>query len=138
VNHVAEANAMAFQRAWKIPKTILGLRISALFFGQIRTARMEQPAAINQPEAQARFGFGQTVRNESLAQGIGNANPCRTRTQHDYLLITQAAIRSVHGRKYCTRRNGCRPLNVVIERDEFVAIAVQDGPRVSLRKILPL
>src|SRR5207237_2428164 len=81
VNHIAQVNPMVFEGPRKIGNTIRRLGVSPLLFGQIRALGMQQPTAIDEPEAGARFGFGQIVGHKSFPERIGHPDPGGTRAQ---------------------------------------------------------
>src|SRR5690242_17965735 len=129
---------MVFERARETRKVIHRLSIAALLFGQVRALGMQQSAAIDQPEAQARFGLGQTIRDHGFAKRVGNTDARGTRAQHHNVLIAEAAARDADRRKDGAGGDGSRALNIVVEGNELIAIAVQDWAGVRFGKVLPL
>src|SRR5260221_833843 len=73
-----------------------------------------------------------------LAQTIGNSNAGGTSSEHNDLLILQTFSGHFDCAKYRSESNRRRSLDVVIEGQQFVAVAPKNRPGMRGREILPL
>src|SRR5439155_25879690 len=97
-----------------------------------------QPAAMDEPETRARLRFGESIANQSLGERVGDADARRAGAQNHHLLIPQSPAGSAYRGKNRSRRDRRGALNVVVEGNQLVAIAVQDRSRVRLGEVFPL
>src|SRR5260221_5857235 len=73
-----------------------------------------------------------------LAQTIGNSNAGRTSSEHNDLLILQTFSGHFDCAQYRSESNRRRSLDVVIEGQQFIAVAPENGPSMRGREIFPL
>ena len=122
----------------KICQALRRLRVNTLLRGEVRALRVKQAVAIDEPETRARFLLRQTVGNHGFAEKVGYTNACGTGAEHNDLLIAKAAAGNTDGRKDRSAGDRSGALNIVIEGQELVAVAVEDGTSMGLREIFPL
>src|SRR5580765_150148 len=99
---------------------------------------MEQAIYVNDPEAASRFLFRQSFPFHCRAQAISDTDSGPTCPEHDDLLIFQTPSSHLDSANDCPQCDGCRNLDVIVEGQQFVAIAIEDGSGMRSRKVLPL
>ena len=82
--------------------------------------------------------FGQSFSFDRLTQAIGNTNARRACAEHDDLLVLQTLSSHLDRAQNRSEGDSRRSLNVVVERQQLVAIALQDRPGMRSREIFPL
>src|SRR5689334_14206957 len=99
---------------------------------------MKQAIYVNDPEAASRFVFRQSFPFHCRAQAISDTDSSPTRPEHDDLLVFQTPSGHLDRANNCSQCNRCGYLDIVVEGQQFVAIAIEDGPGMWSRKVLPL
>src|SRR5580692_5116698 len=99
---------------------------------------MQKTTFVNDPEVAARLLFGEPFAYHGSTQSIGDANAGRTCSEHDDLLVLQAFSGHFDRAQNGSQSNSRRPLDVVVERQQFIVIALEDRPGVRGREVLPL
>src|SRR6266576_2969152 len=99
---------------------------------------MEQTIYVNDKEAASRFLFRQSFPFHCRAQAISDTDSAPTCPEHDDLLLLQTLSSHLDRANYCPQCDRCGHLDVVVEGQQFVAIAIEDGSGVRSRKVLPL
>src|SRR6267378_6559131 len=99
---------------------------------------MEKTVNIDEPETRARFGFGEALRNERRAQKISDTGTGRSGSEHDNVLIAKPTARHADRGEDRANGNRGRALNVVVESNELIPGAIQDGARVGVGEVFPL
>src|SRR5579864_1289725 len=99
---------------------------------------MQKTAAIHHPDAAARFFFRKPFGDEGRAEVVRNSGACSTSAEKNDLLIAERRPRHANGGKDRAERNGGGALNVVIEGEHLIAIAIKNGTSVNARKVFPL
>ncbi len=99
---------------------------------------MEQAVLVHQPESAAGLGLGKSVLHQGRAQVIGDADCGRPGAEEYDLLVAESLAGDADGAQDRAQRDGRRPLDVVVERQQLVAIAVEDRSRMRRREVLPL
>src|ERR1700746_3162876 len=98
---------------------------------------MQESIFINDPETTACFLCGESLTFHRRTQSIGNTNAGGACAEHDDLLLLQTLsgdLDRAQNRSQCDRGGS---LDVIVEGQQFVAIAVEDGARMKSREIFP-
>src|SRR5208283_831690 len=81
---------------------------------------------------------GETFAFHCGAQPIGNANTGGACSEHDDLLFLQILSGHVDRTQNCSQCNGRRPLDVVVESQQFIAVALKKRPGMRSGEVFPL
>src|SRR5580704_14200815 len=99
---------------------------------------MEKAVAIDHPEAAAGFFRRQAFRDQGGAEVIGDSGACGTSAEKNDFLIPERRAGHANGREDRSQGNGGSTLNVVIEGEHLIAVAIENRPRVHAGEVFPL
>lgn len=135
VDHVGEPGAPGHTPA-RHPAGRLGE--PTLRGGEVGAIIGEQPVHIDDPDALRGSLFGQSLVHHLAPNHVEHTDAGRTGPEHDDLLLRQGAARDLGGTVQRSDRDRGGPLDVVVEGEEFVAVAGKDRQRMCGREVLPL
>src|SRR6266436_4315506 len=121
-----------------IGEALRGLRVHPLLSGEIRAAGVQETFAIHNPEAPARVALGKAFGLKRVAKIIGHADGGRAGAEENNLLIRKARAANFHGAQNRAKRYSGGALDVVVEGEKIIAVALEDGPRMRTREVFPL
>ena len=99
---------------------------------------MQKAIAIHHPEAAASFFLGESFGDESGVEIIGDSGACGTSAEKNDLLIAERRAGDANSGEDGAECDGGSALNVVIEREHLIAIAIENGASVDAGKVFPL
>ena len=99
---------------------------------------MQEASFVYKPEAASSFSSRYTVRYERCTQIVSRTDRRRASAEEHNVLRFERIARRSERTGYRRQHDGCGALNVVIESENLITIALQNGPRVRRRKVFPL
>ena len=104
----------------------------------LRHAVHQQPVAVDGKEAAARLGLARAPLDHRPEEQGADATSSRSGPEKGYSLLGEGDTRDILGCQQGTGGDGGRALDVVVERAQAVAIALEQAPGICSREILPL
>src|SRR5580704_2633168 len=99
---------------------------------------MQKALAVHHPETAAGFFFRKSFGDESGAKIIGDARARGTSAEKNDLLIAKRRASNANGGEDGAQCNGGCALNVVVESEHLIAVAIENGASVDAGKVFPL
>ena len=98
----------------------------------------QQAVAVDHPDPRQGDRLGEPRLHQRRQESVGDPAAGRAGAEDHDVLIRESLAGGQARRQDGRVGDGCGPLDVVIERAEPVAIAVQQPPRIGQREVLPL
>ena len=81
---------------------------------------------------------GEPLADHGAPKLVGNPDACGTGSKDDYALVAEGCAAHTDGGDGGRQGDGAGPLHIIVENADPVAIAFEDTPSISRRKVLPL
>src|SRR5580658_4171231 len=124
--------------AWPIFNLVGISGISFLCVRQVTTVTVQQPIFIDDPETGTSLLFRKAIVNHRKAKVVCYADRSRSSSDKNDLMISHAFSGYLGCTRYSSQDHSCGSLNVVVEGQKLVLIALQQWAGMRSRKVFPL
>jgi hypothetical protein len=94
--------------------------------------------ATNGPESPSGLVSGQTVRDQGVAELVGDACTRSTRAEHHDPLLVQRCAAGLHRGEHRGQVHRAGALHIVVEGEYLVVVPLEDAPGVAGPDVLPV
>jgi hypothetical protein len=115
-----------------------GAGVRRLGVAQVGHVVGEQAIPINGPESPSGLVSGQTVRDQGVAELVGDACTRSTRAEHHDPLLVQRCAAGLHRGEHRGQVHRAGALHIVVEGEYLVVVPLEDAPGVAGPDVLPV